>query len=407
MPKGERPERASFASRSSGGGRTGNLLSSSVAASRPPDLAGTGAARVGLIGPVQPFRGGVAQYTTQLHRVLAGQVDLVTLSFRRQYPAWLFPGSSDRDPEYIGHLESGVAYCIDPYRPDSWLRAVDHLRGQGLDQVVITWWTAYWFLCLGVIARRLRRDGIRVTFLCHNVQDHEDHWFNQKAARFALRQADDYLVHGERQRAQLRELHGRVPIKVHPHPIYTQFPRPVGTMTRRAPLEMLFFGFVRPYKGVDVLIEAVALLSDQPLFLTIAGEVWGGGFDLEAAVRTAGLTDRVEVRPYYHGEQETAELFARADVVVLPYHSASASGVVALAYHYDRPVVVTRVGALPEVVEEGASGFVVPPSDPGALAETLRACVGFRPCGKALERLKRRMSWESLAATLVEAPVQS
>ena len=381
-------------------------MSGAAVVSRLPEDARTGLARVGLIGPIQPFRGGVAQYTTQLHRALAGQVDLVTLSFRRQYPAWLFPGSSDRDPEYIHHRESGVAYCIDPYRPDSWLGAVGYLRRQGVAQVVITWWTAYWFLCFGVIARRLRSAGIRVTFLCHNVQDHEDHWFNQKAARFAVRQADDYLVHGERQRAQLRELYGRVPIKVHAHPIYSQFPSPIGTMARRAALEVLFYGFVRPYKGVDVLIEAVGLLSDQPLFLTIAGEVWGAGPDWDATVRAAGLADRVEIRPYYHGEQETAELFARADVVVLPYRSASASGVVALAYHYDRPVVVTRVGALPDVVEEGASGFVVAPSDPRALAAVLRACVGFKPSKEALARLKRRMSWASLAATLVEAPVQ-
>jgi glycosyltransferase involved in cell wall biosynthesis len=355
-----------------------------------------------LIGPVLPFRGGIAQYTTQLHRALAAQADLLTLSFKRQYPAWLFPGASDRDPQYAGRREPGVDYLIDPYDPHSWLRAVAHLRAWGVTQVIIPWWTAYWGPCFGVIARRLRNSGIHVTFLCHNVQDHEDTWLNARVADFALRGGDDYLVHCERQRGRLLGLYGCVPVRVHPHPIYTQFPSAQATLPRRAGLELLSYGFVRPYKGVDILIDALAELRDQDVFLTIAGEVWGGRTDLEAAVRAAGVAERVELRSYYHGEEETAELFARADAVVLPYRDASASGVVALAYHYDRPVVVTRVGGLPDVVEEGRTGFVVPPDNTVALAAAIRGCRAFQPCAEALARLKDRMSWSSLAATLIE-----
>ena len=244
------------------------------------------------------------------------------------------------------------------------------------------------------------------TGACHNVQDHEGTWLNRVAASLVLRQADDYLVHGTRQREQLLGLYAGASVKVHPHPIYAQFPSARGDLTRRAGLELLFYGFVRPYKGVDLLLEAMAGLPERDVFLTIAGEVWGAIEELKAAVRSAGVADRVELRPYYHGEQETAELFARADAVVLPYRDASASGVVALAYHYDRPVIVTRVGGLPDMVEAGLTGFVVPPSNVAALTETIRAVRGFRPCQQALARPKRRLSWTSLATALVEAPVQ-
>jgi glycosyltransferase involved in cell wall biosynthesis len=363
------------------------------------------ASRIGLIGPVQPFRGGIAQYTTQLHRALTRQADLLTLSFRRMYPAWLFPGQGERDPDYAGHREPGVEYLIDPYDLRTWLRAAERLRAHGATQVVIPWWTAYWSPCFSVIARRLRRFGIRVTFLCHNVQDHEDTWLNALAAHLALRAGNDYLVHCERQRGRLLGLYDCAPVQVHPHPVYDQFPAARGVLPRRAGLELLFYGFVRPYKGVDVLLQAVAALPERDLFLTIAGEVWGGSLDLAAAVQAAGLAERVELRPRYHTEQESAELFARADAVVLPYRDASASGVVALAYHYDRPVIVTRVGGLPDVVEAGASGFIVPPDDPAALAQAICAARGFVPDPEALARLKGRMSWPSLAAALIAAPV--
>lgn len=358
-----------------------------------------------MIGPVRPFRGGVAQYMTQLHRALSLGEDLMTLSFTKQYPSWLFPGQDERDPDYAGYLEPGVDYSISPYRIDSWQRALTRLRRSGVEQVILPWWTAYWSLCFAFIAWQLRRAGIRVTFLCHNVQDHEHSWLSSRAAALVLRLGDDYLVHSELQREQLRALRGPTSVKVHPHPIYTEFPAAQGLLHRRANLELLFYGFVRPYKGVDVLLAALAECPDLDYHLTIAGEVWGSRTDLDALVRAANLGPRVEIRPHYHNEAETAELFARADAVVLPYRNASASGVLALAYHYDKPVVVTRVGGLPEVVEEGLSGFVVPPEDPHALAQAVLACQGFHACPQTLARLKQRMSWASLAQTLTEPPV--
>jgi glycosyltransferase involved in cell wall biosynthesis len=386
--------------------RSDKVANIGVAPPSPLEAAPNAIQKVCLIGPVQPFRGGVAQYTTQLHRALTGRADLLTLSFKRQYPAWLFPGQSERDPEYAGYMEPGVQYLIDPYRPDSWWRAVERIRQYGVEQVIISWWTTYWFLCFGAIARRLRRYGIRVTFLCHNVQDHEGFWFNTWAAWLALRQGDDYLVHAEQQRAQMTLLYGNLPIQVHPHPIYSHFPNACGALPRRALLELLFYGFVRPYKGVDILLKALAAIPDRGIFLTIAGEIWGGGMNLDAEVRAMGLGDRVEIRAHYHSEQKTAQLFARADAVVLPYRHASASGVLALAYHYNKPVVVTRVGGLPDMVAEGLSGFVVPPADPQALAVAIEACRGFKPCPKILAQLKQRLSWDSLAESLIAVPMR-
>jgi glycosyltransferase involved in cell wall biosynthesis len=195
-------------------------------------------------------------------------------------------------------------------------------------------------------------------------------------------------------------------VTVHPHPIYTQFPLVERGLAPRAGIEVLFYGFVRPYKGLDILVEAMGVLKEDDVFLTIAGEFWEGEHRIRARIAALQIQEKVEVRAHYHRAEETAALFTRADVIVLPYKSATTSGVVTLAYHYDRPVIVTAVGSLSEVVKDGETGRVVPALDPNALAAAIRDmtrqnCVDMRP---AIQRLKRSFSWEGLAGAIWEEP---
>jgi glycosyltransferase involved in cell wall biosynthesis len=180
---------------------------------------------------------------------------------------------------------------------------------------------------------------------------------------------------------------------------------PKKKMVRRAHLELLFYGFIRQYKGVDVLIKAMKLLENEDVFLTIAGEWWGKRGTLWKMMKKAKLNDKIEIIDRYISEEETAELFFRADVTVLPYRSSSGTGVVSLAYRYGKPVIVTAVGGLPEVVSDGVSGYVVKPEDPYALAEAVHKFLHNSSANmkEGVEMVARNMTWDSLADSILDS----
>jgi len=363
-----------------------------------------GTPRVALIGPVLPFRGGIAQHTTMLHRALPELADHRTISFTRQYPALIFPGESDRDPAYEGHQEVGVEYLIDSLNPLSWRKAVQRILAFDADIAVLPWWTVYWAPCFGYIARALRRKGLNVVFFCHNVVEHETAVWKVRLTKWVLSQGNRFVAHTKEDAANLHQLIPDADVSVHAHPIYDQFPEPKGELPARDDLELLFYGFVRPYKGLDLLIEAMAKTQDST-WLTIAGEFWEGEEQARVRIEELGLSDRIELRPRYHTDQETAELFARSDIVVLPYRSATGSGVVPVAYHYDKPVIVTRVGGLPDVVDDGKTGKLVEPESVNALADAINSFTRSNAAAMipAIQELKRNMTWTSLASTILGA----
>ena len=355
---------------------------------------------VGLIGQVLPFRGGVAQHTTMLHRELSRRCSLVTISFRCQYPKWLYPGQSDREPGREKDREPGVLYELDPLNPLTWRRASDRLFEQGARMVVIAWWTVFWAPCFSFIADRLERRGVRVVFLCHNCFDHESSFWKSWLARRVLARRRAFIAQSSEDAGTLTRLSPSADVSVYPHPVFGQFPAPRNRLPRRARLELLFFGLVRAYKGLDVLAEAMRLLNGEDVFLTVAGEWWSKDAELRRAIRE---TKTIELIDRYVPEPEAADLFSRADVVVLPYRTASASGVVSLAYHYGKPVIASRVGGLPDVVADGSSGRLVPPGDARALAEAIREFVNAPPASLAgIEAVKRRMTWEGLASCVLK-----
>lgn len=339
-----------------------------------------------------------------LRRALARRVDLLTLSFKRQYPTWLFPGESDRDPTYQGHREPDVCYLIDSLNPLTWRAAAKVCRGYDPQVVVIPWWTVYWLPCFRYLAGTCRRAGARVIFLCHNVVEHEAAAWKSLATRMVLQQQGaGFLVHTGVDEANLRALLPKAAILVHPHPVYDHFPAAKGVLPKRGRLELLFFGFVRPYKGLDLLIEAMGELRDDNVYLTIAGEFWEGLDRIQARIDFLGLRKRIELVPRYVSEEDAAEYFTRADAVVLPYRSATGSGVVPFAYHYGRPVIVTRVGGLPEVVLDRETGYVVAPESPRAISDIIRSVsadklAAMRP---AIERMKKILSWDAMADSII------
>ena len=360
--------------------------------------------RVVVLGPVLPFRGGIAQHTTMLTRALSSFADCRIYSFHRLYPRLVFPGDNDRDGGYEGHSERATEYVLDTLNPLSWYLTLKKILRQKPDLVLIPWWTFYLGFIWWYFARCLRRQGIDVVFLCHNVFDHEDSFWKHTVSRLVLGQACRHIVQSELEAAKLKALIPNSTPLIHPHPIYKHFPIPDRLLPRRAGLELLFFGFVRPYKGLNVMLEALGLLKGEDVFLTVAGEFWR---DLEYTRRSIiklGIDSQVELRPYYHSESESASLFERSDIVVFPYLSATGSGVATIAYRYRKPILVTNVGGLSDVVVEGKTGWTVPPGDAAPLAENIRERSSTECAEMAadIEVLIRDLSWESLALTILK-----
>ncbi len=356
--------------------------------------------RIGLLGPVFPHRGGIAQHTTMLHRALIQRSDLITLSLRRPYPRFLYPGKGWCEPGYEGYREPGVRYCLDLLSPGHWIRACRLLRDHGVSMAVIPWWTVSWAPCMGFISRYLALRGVRVVFLCHNVWDHEWAGWKEALARRTLGIATDFIVHTEGEAFPLRRMIPGARILVHPHPVYSHFPIPSEPKLRRARLELLFFGFVRPYKGLDVLLGAMEQLRGEDVFLTVAGEWW---------IRDRVLRDRaaalpnVEILDAFLSQEEVGGVFSRCDVVVLPYRSTSGTGVIPLACHFRKAVIASDVPGIREGVTDGVTGTLVPSGSPSALSEVIRDYLRDPPVMKeAIAAACKSRTWESMARRIVE-----
>lgn len=361
--------------------------------------------RIALVGPLPPFRSGIAQHTLMLSKALFERSDLLVISMIRQYPRWLFPGQSDVDPDSQRIEAPHVHYLIDSLNPLTWARAFQALIGHRPQAVIIPWWTIYWAPCTLYLARRLKQAGIPIQFLCHNVIDHEAKDWKRVLTSMVLRQGVTFLVQSSGEEECLRSLVPGSRVAVHPHPVFTQYPEPARELPRRAAREFLFFGLVRPYKGLDVLLHALALMSDEDVMLTVAGEFWQPMAPTLALMENLGITRRVELIPRYIDAQDAADLFHRADAVIMPYRSATGSGVIGVAYRYGKPVIASRVSGLAELVDENATGMLVSPESPRLLAEALVAMTAERARAMAPDVAKyaAKLSWDSLAETTLHA----
>lgn len=364
--------------------------------------------RIALFGPVAPLRGGVAQYTTQLHRSLGRQANVETVSFKRMYPGWLYPGESEVEPGSEPLLEPGVWYELDVYNPLTWRRAADRIVQNGCDLAVLDWWTLFWQPGFAYMARRLRKGGIKTVYLCHNLADHQTGGslglagrVMSRASRRMLAAADAYIVQSKEQADLLCKLKPAAHIVTRMHPIYTHFPEPNKHLPKRGRLELLFFGFIRPYKGLEVLLDALSIRNDHDIYVTVAGEPWGRAADIKKKL-TDYRAPNLELHLKYIDNATTANYFARADVVALPYRSATGSGVVALAYNYGKPVLASNVGGLQDAVIDGQTGWLVPPESPPALAGKIAQITRkqAQSMAPAIKQFCKANSWDELASDI-------
>ncbi|MDT0304549.1 glycosyltransferase family 4 protein [Streptomonospora wellingtoniae] len=329
--------------------------------------------RISLVGPAHPYKGGGARHTTELaHRLAARGHEVVVESWRAQYPALLYPGRqtvSAPEGEPFGATRRELAWN----RPLGWWRAGRRM-GARSDLVVVTVLIpAQAVPYLGILAGIGTR--AQTLALCHNVLPHERRRGDTALMRTLLRRVGAVLAHSPEQACLARGL-AAPNADVRWAPLPPHLPGAPGDRSAAAlsglRRNLLFFGIVRHYKGVDVLLRAFARGAPADVGLTVAGEFWGGSRRLQDLAADLGVADRVDFREGYVPADELPGLFAGADALVLPYRSATATQNVYLAHEHGLPVIATRAGALPDQVADGVDGLLCEPGDAEDLAEALR-----------------------------------
>ncbi|TGE27888.1 glycosyltransferase [Hymenobacter metallicola] len=369
-------------------------------------------ARVVIIGPAYPLRGGLATYNERLARAFREAGDEVRIvTFSLQYPDFLFPGQTQFSTE-PGPTDLNIEVSINSVNPLSWWAVGEKLRREKPDLVIFRFWLPFMGPALGTIARLVRRNRhTRVVAITDNVIPHEKRPGDRPLTRYFLSACHGFVTMSRSVLADLRRLHFKQPAHYQPHPLYDNFgalkAKPAALQALQLDPQydyLLFFGFIRAYKGLDILLEAFAdpRLRQLPVKLIVAGEYYEDAAPYEALIKQYDLESRLIRATDFIPNEKVADYFCAADMVVQPYKNATQSGVSQIAYHFERPMLVTDVGGLAELIPDGEVGYVVKPT-PKAIADAL---VDFYEHQRESELAagvwakKKEFSWSEMVAAL-------
>ena len=330
--------------------------------------------RIGILGTTWPYRGGLTAFNERLARQFAAEGNEVEIfTFTMQYPDFLVPGKTQYS-DTPKPADLSITRTMNSINPFTWIRTARAIHKAGIELLVIKFWIPLMAPCLGTIARLCRRKGIRVVSILDNVIPHEPHFWDKWLIRYFIGSVDRFIAMSESVQKDCRmflpaQRHDSVAFN--PHPLYDNFGQAVSKAEARQHLNLpedktilLFFGFIRDYKGLDLLMKAYAktITNHQSpitnLLLVVAGEFYNNGAQYGELEKELGLKGTIEWRTDFIPDDQVRYYFSAADLIVQPYKTATQSGVTQIAYHFERPMLVTRVGGLAEIVPNGKVGYV-------------------------------------------------
>ncbi|NRB51412.1 MAG: glycosyltransferase [Saprospiraceae bacterium] len=365
-----------------------------------------------ILSPAHPLRGGIASFSERLAKEFQDEGDEVVIySFSLQYPNFLFPGttqySSDPAPKGIQ-----IETCVNSINPLNWIQVGRRIRKWKPDLIVVRFWLPFMGPSLGTILRLAKRNtSCKVVAITDNVIPHEKRPGDRIFTQYFLQAVDACVVMSRSVEEDIRQFTATKPVAFSPHPIYDNYGTSVSRTEGLAFLDLpaqvpyiLFFGFIRRYKGLDLLLQAMATpaVKELGIQLIIAGEYYDQAEFYENLIAEHHLAPQLIRRTHFISNEEVKYYFAAASLVVQPYRSATQSGISQIAYHFEKPMLVTRVGGLPEIVAHGKEGYVVD-VDPEAIAEAL---VDFFSANREqefeghLKAAKSRFSWNHMTQTI-------
>lgn len=371
--------------------------------------------KIVMVGPVYPYKTGLSYYVALLYKQLCKNHDVTLLSYTMQYPKLLYKKPQKDFEDDVLKIDE-AEFVLNTANPFSCLSTASKINRLKPDLVIFQWLHPYFAPCYTIIAKALK--NTKVLFMCHNVFPHERFILDKKLTRIALKQGDYFTVHAQSDAKDLLTILPDANMQITVHPAYNFFKqKDMSKDEARKILNiaddekvLLFFGLVREYKGLKHLLKALSILKEQDpenkakLRLLIAGDFAGGRPEYDEMINELNIAELINITDGHIPTYEVEKFFAAADLLVLPYESATQSGVIQVAYSFDKPVLATNVGGLPDVVFDGETGYVVEPFRPDLIADSIRdffendRAECFR---EGIEKEKYRYSWEKMESVIM------
>jgi len=365
--------------------------------------------KIAILSCFYPYRGGIAQFNANIFKELSKAHEVKAFNFKRQYPDLLFPGKTQFVEKGDTALKIDSTALLDTANPFSYISTARAIREWGPDLLIMRYWMSYFAPSQGYIGRH-QLAKTKVISILDNVIPHEQRFFDKSFTKYYLNSNDGFIVLSDAVGNDLLALKPSARYISTPHPLYNHF----GDKMERAQAEarlglesgkrnILFFGLIRDYKGLDILLEAFASLDDR-YRLIVAGEPYGSFDKYSRIIEGIPGKDRIKLFTRYIADEEVSAFFCASDVCVLPYRSATQSGISAISYHFDLPMITTDVGGLKETIEGPGTGIVVDKVDPVQVREAIEDYFENEQGGRLRENIavqKEQLSWSNFADKLL------
>ena len=367
--------------------------------------------KIAILSCFYPYRGGISQFNACLYGELSKEHDVKAFNFSRQYPEFLFPGKTQfvtDDDEAVPVESISLLDTANPFTYHSTYRAIREWKP---DVLIVRYWMSYFAPSLGYITRKMRKH-CKVISILDNVVPHEPHFFDTPLTRYFLKGSSGSVTLCEAVSRDLLRIKPDARYAVIQHPLYSHFgqkkdrteaERKLGLAPGRK--NILFFGLIRTYKGLDILLEAFGRLSED-YQLIIAGEPYGSFDKYQEIIDSLPGKERIFLNLKYIKDSEVTDYFSAADVAVLPYRSATQSGISSVSYHFEVPMIVTDVGGLKETIGDRGTGLVASEGTPEAIYDEIQKYFNDpeirRGCIENIRLEKERLSWRTFARRLIE-----
>lgn len=368
--------------------------------------------KVVIIGPAHPLRGGLASFNERLARqFIAEGNETLIYTFSLQYPSFLFPGTTQFSAE-PAPADLNIKVRINSINPLNWLAVGNELNRLKADIIVVRYWLPFMGPALGTILRRAKRNKhTKIICIADNIQPHESRPGDTLFTRYFVKAIDGFITMSEKVLRDLKKFSAKPALQVH-HPLYDNFGEAITKDAARAHLGLpvheqliLFFGFIRQYKGLDLLLQAMALspLKESGIKLIVAGEFYEDRKVYDEIITAKGLQKQLYLRTDFIQDSEVKYYLSAADFVIQPYRNATQSGVTPLAYHFEKPMLVTNVGGLPDLVPDGKVGLVSEPEPNAIAADICRLySLGEQHFLPHLREEKKKYSWQNISHAVIQ-----
>ncbi len=367
--------------------------------------------KIAYLSTFYPFRGGIAQFNASLFREFEKRHEVAAFTFTRQYPDLLFPGTTQFVTPSDRVDAIPARQVLDTINPLSYYKTARAIAAFNPDLLVMKFWMPFFAPALGTVAGKLRKRGTRVIAILDNLIPHERRPGDLALIRYFAKRCDGFVAMSKTVENDLNQFEPNAQYVLKPHPIYDHFGAAISSAEAREKLGLprgkrivLFFGFIRDYKGLDTLIRATAHLSDD-YCVVIAGEMYGDFAKYEALIEETQVRSRCKLFIRYIDDAEVPAFFSAAEVCVLPYKSATQSGIVQIAFNFNLPVIATDVGGLSEMIEENQTGLILRSQEPQALAQLIAGYFARNlreEFARNIAQRRHSYSWAGFAEAILE-----